>query len=736
MKQPNQTLDAFDLANLRLRLRRSLKFELQEYGGRPCYIVKNQVTSAYYQVGIAEYAFISLLDGTLSLQQAVQQTAYKLGEDAFSIRDAVKTCQWLIQHGFADPLTTAGDAAQTKIDYLLEERSTQKRQRVISRLNPLFIKLPIFNPTSLLEACSPKIGWIASKTFFGVWVALIIAAVLCLIQSQQKFMIASQRLLVPNAWIWITVTLVGMKIVHELAHGLFCQRFGGQVREAGVVFILFFPIPYVDVTSCWGFPCKWRRIAVSAAGMYVELFLAALATIGWSLTNDEVFKFHLFNIMLVGSLTTLLFNANFLMRFDGYYMLSDLVEIPNLARLGQQYLHYLGKRYLLGMKLRPDRYSRGHSLLIKVYGVMAACWRIVIYVSLSILATALFYGFGVALAILGAALWLGIPLVRFAKLVVGKDRSVEINIKHLALVAVPACGGLLLAVWFLPWPLQVSAPALVKYGNPTIVRAEAPGFVTEILVSNGEFVEKGEVLVKLENRELFARFRRLEAARQRSLVRSRRHHSVRAIAAYQSEVADRLAIEQKIDEVSRQLECLTLRAPVSGMVIGRELNTRMGQFASIGTELLRIVDEQRKEIVVSVGQDEFDAFSAGKGQTAVFAPLQTLERFAGRLAPIEPIASSAVDIRLTSFAGGPLAVQPGAGESSDTQYRLELLQPRFKGIVSLQPAASERLVSGTTGRVRLNRYPESFVAHVVKGVRRWIHCLLEAAERQADRTDI
>ena len=168
MKQPTRPNEAFDLANLRIRLRHGLKFDLREYGGEPSYVVRHQVSSSFFQIGVPEYAFISLLDGTTSIQEAVQLTACQLGEDAFTIQDGVGTCQWLIQHGFADPVTDACDAAQTSLDYLLEEIKSQQSRRLVSQLNPLFFKLPLFNPQPMLRAVFPYIGWIASRLFFVI----------------------------------------------------------------------------------------------------------------------------------------------------------------------------------------------------------------------------------------------------------------------------------------------------------------------------------------------------------------------------------------------------------------------------------------------------------------------------------------------------------------------------------------------------------------------------------------
>ena len=434
--------------------------------------------------------------------------------------------------------------------------------------------------------------------------------------------------------------------------------------------------------------------------------------------------------MLTGSVATLIFNANFLMRFDGYCILSDFLEIPNLAQQGQQYLQYLGKRYLLGMEVQPTRHARSRGLAIRLYGVLAFFWRILIYVALSIFAAALFFGFGIALAILGGALWLGLPLYRFGKLITGQGNTGAVNGRRLTLVTAPLSASLFAAFCILPWPVQVNAPAFVQFKDPAIVRVETSGFVKEIHVENGEFVNRGDLLVRLHNHELLARLSGLMADRQQSLLRSRRHHAERAVAAYQSEVAVRLAIERQISDVSRQLESLTLRSPVSGTVVARDLDSVFGLFVSLGTELLQVVDKNEKEVVVSVGQDDFDEFLAQEGQEAVFVPSQAGKRFPGQLSKIEPTASLDVDVRLTSYAAGPLPVRTIAAETSQSQPELNLVQPRFRGTVSLQSSDGQGLASGVTGYVRLRCYSNSLARHSVKIVKDWIRSVADTAYRE------
>lgn len=724
--------ESTDLANLRLKLRAGLDFELQEHGGAPCYVIFDETSSNYFQIGVPEYAFLSVLDGNTTLQQAIQETSTRLGDDALTIRDAVRIGHWLLESGLANAVDDSGSML-SNITRVLEKNSAQARQKITSQLNPLFMRLPLGSPQAFIQPLAAMFGWVCSIGFFAIWAAIVVFAMVRVFQQPQDLAASAQGLFSATGWIWMVATLIGLKAVHEIGHGLFCHHFGGSVKETGIVFILFIPMPYVDVTSCWSFDSKWKRIAVSGAGMYVEIFLAAVAAIVWSFSHDPIIKFHLFNVMLLGSLTTVLFNANFLMRFDGYYILSDLVEIPNLYQKGQQFVNGLGRRFVWGMKAAGDSETIPRSVIIRAYGIAAFVWRVFICVTLTILATALLYGFGLALAMVGVTMWLGTPAWRFLSQCRDPANGSRPNFKWISTVTIPTVSLAALAMFLLPWPVQVSAPALVEYATPSIVRADAAGFVKAVHVESGQSVADGELLVELENRELELRLRESELERERSIVRSRSLHQNREIAAYQAENASRRAIEEQITELQQQLSSLRLVATSAGVVIGDSLETLPGQRVASGGELMRVVDENRKTIAVSVSQDHFDAFASNRMANVQFVPRHGVIRTAGILNSVQPTATSTADVRLTSYAGGSLAVRPrtpgqNSARAENENQNLELVASRFDGEVQIDSLCGRQLRAGTVGTIRLSEYDRTIAESLTLSTRRWLLQLWHAVE--------
>jgi len=229
-------------------------------------------------------------------------------------------------------------------------------------------------------------------------------------QQWARLLESSRGVFATSNWIWLGLGWLALKAVHEFSHGLVCKRFGGTVREAGVLLVLLTPIAYVDVTSSWRFSSRWQRILTAAAGMHSELLVAAVASLIWCRTSNSMVEHVCFNVAVMASVTTVLFNLNPLMRFDGYYILSDLIGLPNLYSQGQIFLQYLVRRYVLGLSASLPDWSPGAGLLIRVHSIAALLWRMFISAGLIVAANTLFYGAGVVMAAAAVALWAGVPL--------------------------------------------------------------------------------------------------------------------------------------------------------------------------------------------------------------------------------------------------------------------------------------------------------------------------------------
>ncbi|MCA9170620.1 MAG: hypothetical protein KDB23_23235, partial [Planctomycetales bacterium] len=263
---------AQELLEVKLQLRRDLRCTLQSTTNKPYYQIEDPLSSHFYRIGCREWSVISRLDGRTSLLQAIWAAADGCVENAMAPLDAVSLARWLLQ----SRLAVVTDA------WCHPYYATPPSGRKPSVwLNPAFIKIPLFNPDPLLVRCLPWLRWLLTPGAFIVWVCVVIGSLLTALTHWDDVTRPLATILAPDNWLYLLIVWVGLKGVHELFHGLVCKKYGGRVPSCGLMLILFSPVAFVDVTSSWKFRSKWQRIYTAAAGMYVELFIAAVATQVW-----------------------------------------------------------------------------------------------------------------------------------------------------------------------------------------------------------------------------------------------------------------------------------------------------------------------------------------------------------------------------------------------------------------------------------------------------------------------
>jgi len=495
-----------------LTLRKELRFETRTQSGKTFVIVEDPVRNKFFQIGTREFSLVSTIDGNQTMGELVSS----MDDPSIGETFAAQVCQWLIQSNLA-----YGEGMDSSKRINAQVQSINKAS-LIGKLNPVSFKVKLFNPTKALDAIFPIAKFAFSKAFFVIW--CIVAAIgLKTIWSQWDSMgNASAGILSGYGWVWLLVFWLVLKIVHEAAHGIACRKYGGEVPEAGVLMLLFTPMAYVNVTSMWRFASRWHRIVVAAAGMYVELFIAFISVVIWSRTEGLVAD-TAFQIFIMSSVTTILFNANPLMRFDGYFILSDILGVANLYPKGTKWFGDRMKSLVFGTPKTPNIIPRGEFLRCSIYGMMAFFWKILISISLTIGASVLLPNFGVFLAMIGAAMWIAMPLYQQYQQTIGTKAKHPVSMRRLAVSigTFAVVGGLLFFV--LGAPATKSAPAVVQFSNETILRAESPGFIDEVLVESGAEVKEGDLLVRLRNHELLDEVTALSYDVQKSRIQIRIH---------------------------------------------------------------------------------------------------------------------------------------------------------------------------------------------------------------------
>ncbi|MEL6107887.1 MAG: efflux RND transporter periplasmic adaptor subunit [Planctomycetota bacterium] len=682
--------DAIDIAQEKVRTVDDLNVWPVWENGKMFYRLEHRGRQRFYRVGFREYTFLSLLDGKTSVASACGIAASKLGTQALTSEETESLVIWLL-----------GEGLVTVTGMNVDIRSDNVKQNTIGwrALNPFWIQIPIAKASASLDACLRFIAPVFHRRPTLLGLAVIVVGLVAYGLHFEAVHRSAGNLFSATGWIYFLITWVLLKVVHELGHAAACKRSGAEVAEVGIVFMLFAPLAYVDVTSCWRLPRAFSRIFVSLAGMYVELVIAASAMFAWLVCDSVEARFWLANIIITAGVSTIVFNANPLMRFDGYYVLSDAVGIPNLYGEASAELRRVAKYLFYGDSLIGSPYRGSRRAFLFVYGVAALFWRLTICFALCAAASFLFSGAGIVLAAFGLIAWFGPPLRTFVA------TSIEaFQIDRPRLIRALAVGTtsfvVIASLVFLPFGTGVSLPGVVQDPPRAILRSSADGFVKEIHVDDGSRVVAGQPLITMQNKELDAELSHLEL--QRAAVTIQRRIATDAHDASSAWVAEQelAAINRQVSELRPKVEGLTLIAPHDGFISRRELSMTVGSFIREGDELLRISGAGRKEIVAAAHQDQIETVRGSHRRRVQIRDVRR-RRFETELGALEPRASRRLpDPALSSLSGGPLQVQSTNESHRDGQNEtLRLLEPHFVVRAAVRQEDEDQLLTGS--RVRL-----------------------------------
>ena len=710
----------FEFSQARLCLKDSLRFTMRQTGGSIHYLVEDEVTGRFFRVGLPQYTFLSMLDGKRTVSTALMKTATLLREHAIDETEAANLCKWAIESGLVE--SENGNSTARRV----EQHEQIQKKKLVSYLNPMMIRIPLFNPDPMVTAISRFLNFLVSPLGAAIWIVVCVHGFLELAGHWDEFYNNRVSSFSATDFAWIGLTWVILKLVHELAHSLVCKKFGGRVHSCGLLFLLMIPMPFVDVTSSWRFDNKWKRILTSAAGMMSEIFIAAIACMIWVAAEPGPLQYHAGNVIISATLHTLLFNINPLMRFDGYYMLADWLEIPNLATQGRAWLKGVFKQLYFGNKPAKLKETGFRGLAIRIYGVLAMLWFFSITIGLSLAASSFIEGFGLLVAIVGLILWAGLPLFMLTKYLVMGTETERPNRTWFA--GAMSLTVLLLGcfLYFCPSPSVVSAPIVIDYEPLSIVRANSTGFAESIHVVPGQQVEEGDLLVTLENPELQHELHSLLIDIKISELRSKTFFNQGEISSVQLEREELIAMHKRRTELESRIADLKIYAPQSGCVLARDLESSKGRHFSPGDEILSIAQEGEIHAIALTRQSDIDWVSEH--------PESEIELFVwgehesgllhGQIKHINPRARD--DLPHEAFAasvGGPLAVVPrnqveDGGEESEGD--LMLTQPRVPIEIELDPADRERLAAGQTGQLFIRSRQQNMGSYLAANLVRFV----------------
>lgn len=679
------------LAPLRLSLRPQVRVHRQHVRGETWFVLHDPLANQFFRLRRPAWDLLARCDGIRPLQEIWDLC---LERDPDGALGQTEVLQLLAQLHAANLI-----AADIPADTLrIFERHRKRRQREFAGklLGFMFARFPLFNPDRLLERGLPLVGWLFSKVGLAAWLVLVASGLKVAIDHFPALADQSQGVLAPDNLALLYVALAGLSLLHEAGHAFACKRFGGAVPTLGVMLLVFTPLPFVDVTSSWSFRSRRHRMIVGAAGMMTELAVASLAAWVWASTGPGLINSLAYNVMFLASVSTLLFNANPLLRFDGYYLLSDGANLPNLYPRAQQQVKFLAERWLLGLtQLTAPAQNAREGRWLATYGITSAVYRVFVCAAIILFVAGQFLLLGALMAVFCLVAWGVVPLVKGLHFLVTSPRLDRRRGRAWGGVAL-GIGVPLLLLGLIPVPRTFVVPGLIETDPYTVVVAEAPGFVTEILAPTGADVSAGQPLLRLVNAGLREELRAADARvaearlRERSALRDGSVHHATA-GRY------REAAAQQHDYLQQQNTALTINARQAGRWVAPRLADQDGMFLPRGAHVGEIVGQGQAHFVAVVPQ------GSAAGLFDRDAPIRHVKlRLRGRSDETLTLAAPTVlpgqGQQLPSAAlgwqgGGPVPVR-----EDDTSGR-QAREPFFTLEVPLPADFARTTLHGQTGRL-------------------------------------
>lgn len=595
------------LRHLRPRLRDGVEPLHRRLRGRSWVLLSDPVSQRFHRMTPEVWRVLSLCDGRRTLDEvwdAACAAASQHDEDGAAS---------ISQHELVQLVSSlhSNDLLQSQVSpdagEVFERFERQRKAKFKQNwLNPMSLRLPLLHPDAWFDKQKALARALFSLPVALLWLALVApAAVLGAQHWQALTENLSDRVLSASNLVLLWFVYPAVKAVHEWAHGLAVKACGGTVREIGLLFIIFAPVPYVDATSSYRFPSKWARAQVAAAGILAELALGAVALYVWLAAEPGLVTAVAYNVMLIAGVSTLLVNGNPLMRYDGYYVATDLLELPNLAQRAQAYWVYLSDRWLLGAKdAEPPLASHGERWILGLYGAIAPVYRLLITIGLIWFVASEYLLIGAIMAVMAGWQALVMPIWKAWKHLdeggsLARRRELAKRRTLLLLAVVLGFLGLV------PLPFYSVHQGVVWLPDEALVRAEAPGQISAVPAAPGSAVARGAPLLKIDNLPLQAELTQAAAAlaqTEASLRRAEVAEPARAIPL-RSELAAR---QSRYDEASARVAALDVAAVMAGHWVPAAPTELTGRAVKRGELLGYLVAGPTDRVRVAVTQEDAD----------------------------------------------------------------------------------------------------------------------------------
>ncbi|MFI4889021.1 MAG: hypothetical protein ACHQIL_00665 [Steroidobacterales bacterium] len=689
------------------RLRRQLRVHAHRYRGRLWYVIEDRLNGRYHRFDRQAWRIIHLLDGTLTLEQLWHRLATEPGahtpsqEDILALLGQLHSLDLLASESLPD----LAEAAR-------RERSLSRQRRWQRYMNPLALRFRLFDPdrflVSAVRILKPLLNWRGAL----LWLAWVLPALVLAVSHWPELTsnFGERLLAVDNlALLWLIFPLV--KALHEIGHGIACRLRGGEVHDMGVMLLIFLPVPYVDASSTWAFAHKRDRVLVGAAGMLVELAVAATAFYLWLWLEPGTAKGIAYDVAVLASVTTVLFNGNPLLRYDGYYIASDVLEIPNLSQRATRYWGYLVERWILR---RPELHSpvmaRGEAFWFSVYAPLSFVYRMFVLFSIAMFISHKYFAVGAFIALWGVLAGLGFPLYRglqWSRRVLTDTRTGARG-RRAALAIIAALAVLLFVV---PLPHHTQVDGVLWLPDSGVLRAGQSGFVAELKAHAGDPVQSGADILTLHDSTLNTKVAEQAAKVQAAQVR---YDAVRLQDPSKGQqLASDLEREQaELRALQERAGRLEVHSAAPGSLWLHDSDNLPGQYVKQGQVLGYVIPAAAPRVRVIIDQADEDFIRSHTRSIAVKLPFAPGPTWTARVVRAVPAALNELpSAALGREGGGAVATDPR------DQTGRKALVSHFEYELALPDEFPYRFI-GSRASVRFEHPAEPLIYRMWRGVRR------------------
>ena len=697
------------VGQVRVSLRSSVQAQRQWYQGQRWVILRDRLSSDWFRVHVDAYDFVCRLNPQVTVDEVWQDTRVHDPERCLTQEEVV---QLLGQLNLSNLLQVDRATAGERLFARYDERI--KGERKAFWMGLLAIRIPLLDPNAMLDRALPMIRALLSPVGISAYLLLLLAAAVALVQNADQLLSQTAGVLAPGNLALLYVGFVVAKVVHEFGHAAVCKSYGGEVHVMGVMLLIFAPLPYVDASASWGFRLRRQRIFVSLSGVLAELAVAAVAALIWANTAPGTLNALAHNVIFAASISSVLFNLNPLLRFDGYHVLVDVLGMPNLFQRSRQQLQFLLQRFLLGVKhAQAAALNRREVLVLPLYGLISLGYWVLLMSGIVFFIATQYLDLGLALAWFLVFVSLVMPAFKALRYL---SVNPQLHGQRLRawLITLSLCGVVVGGLAAYPASDRTRIQGVIQASEFRAVHTEAAGQVVALEAQPGQRVRAGQVLLRLQNQELELEMKANQAALTQVEVKIWRALT-KAVGQVPALEKQRLAILAKGQDLRSQAQALVVKAPLSGVWAVSESEVAVGRWLDRGGVMGQVVDPARWQFVGVLPQVDTYVFEDQIDQAQI--------KLIGQEDLILDVSNTQVlqhenavlpSVALGMAGGGELAIDPTDPNGT------KALEPFFRVNADLpDQQAQAMLLHGRVAVMRLTFASKPLMVQWERGIRQF-----------------